>query len=343
MTRKKTDFVRSRISILKSLVSNSRDASIQSQALFLRIAYKNKFKSIKPPYDFDVLTSPEEVVYGGIPNTAALGFAIGGGVNSFQNAEQSFIESLSRIKQRSNKESLIRLFSDDFAVLGIADGLAWLKRTSSNNWQDLTEWFTSNLDQNKGSGHWTDQARLLAGDLLDRRGRLRVDLVNEDTSTLALEITLRSCWTEQFQDIPIRFSQAELLESLLTDEAPSEFDRAIVWLFALHQQVRLTVAAIIPSSSVEGISYSNLTKKSANMIAFRNLLKASFSDEDFDVFCYDNFPELRDDMSYSISKSKKIQNLLEFCDTRERFEFLANLLAEERPEKYQSYQDQLFT
>jgi hypothetical protein len=85
------------------------------------------------------------------------------------------------------------------------------------------------------------------------------------------------------------------------------------------------------------------TAKVPNTKVFRGFLEEAFSDEEILVFCYDNFADLRNKVSDLLPKTTKIQLLIEYCNTRQKFDLLANLLADERPEKYKSLQVELFT
>lgn len=69
----------------------------------------------------------------------------------------------------------------------------------------------------------------------------------------------------------------------------------------------------------------------------RKLLKDAFSDEEFVIFCYDNFREVRDQFSAGMTASAKIQLLIEYCDRRNLFSQLLALVEQENPAKYAEY------
>lgn len=69
----------------------------------------------------------------------------------------------------------------------------------------------------------------------------------------------------------------------------------------------------------------------------RKLLKDAFSEEEFVIFCYDNFREVREQFSAGMTASAKIQLLIEYCDRRNLFSQLLALVNEANPAKYAEY------
>ena len=67
--------------------------------------------------------------------------------------------------------------------------------------------------------------------------------------------------------------------------------------------------------------------------AVRELLMAAFSDEDLTTFCYDNFRPVYEEFTIGMSRTQKVQRLVETCDRRGE---MAKLLARvERANPYQ--------
>ncbi len=75
--------------------------------------------------------------------------------------------------------------------------------------------------------------------------------------------------------------------------------------------------------------------------AIRKLLTAAFTDEDFTIFCYDNFRKVGNQFSTGMSFSQKVQRLIEHCEKDMTFEYLLQLIAQEHPAQYQRFESQL--
>jgi hypothetical protein len=73
----------------------------------------------------------------------------------------------------------------------------------------------------------------------------------------------------------------------------------------------------------------------------RDLLNDAFSDEDFTVFCYDNFPAVHSRFALGMTKTQKIQLLIEHCQRVNEIDKLLALVQEENPAKYADYADKL--
>lgn len=97
-------------------------------------------------------------------------------------------------------------------------------------------------------------------------------------------------------------------------------------------------------TSTSGASTATSPQASAieyNTGTIRNLLKAAFSDEDFTIFCFDNFREVHDQFSTGMSLTQKIQRLIEDCRKKMAFEKLFELVEKDNPVQYQRFADQL--
>ena len=71
-------------------------------------------------------------------------------------------------------------------------------------------------------------------------------------------------------------------------------------------------------------------------VAIRHFLKKTFSDEELTTLSFDYFPEVYQDFSSGMSKSNKIQLLLDYCQRRGQLPALQAMLERERPEQYQA-------
>jgi hypothetical protein len=66
----------------------------------------------------------------------------------------------------------------------------------------------------------------------------------------------------------------------------------------------------------------------------RQFLTDTFSDEEISTFCFDHFPEVYSSFATGMTKGRKIQLLLEYCQTRDVIKRLIAALYDARPEQY---------
>jgi hypothetical protein len=71
-------------------------------------------------------------------------------------------------------------------------------------------------------------------------------------------------------------------------------------------------------------------------VQIRNFLLTYFGDEGLTILCFDYFPDVYRDFSQGMSKSHKVQLLLDYCRDHNRWDDLAAALQRERPEAYQT-------
>lgn len=192
------------------------------------------------------VSSKYMIHYGGFPYTACLGFAMAGTplAQISQEMVDTFIEGLRRLQGRSG-ESLDDLASDDMAILGLADGVFKLLKMDEERLQDAKRWLLAIVKSKDLSNNiWSNRLRLLAGDLLDGLGRLRKPMKQNDVDGLALELSIRPVWAEQFRhaSYPNHKVCQNLLKDLLTRPAPTvgDLDRAMIWLIALEKLIAET-------------------------------------------------------------------------------------------------------
>jgi len=153
--------------------------------------------------EFDLSATPEAMAYEGYPRLAYLGFGIGSADNPSTQAVQAFIAGLGCLRQRS-EASLGAFIADDVAILGIADGIAGVARSSGHTTPDLEaarEWLKGIIDLSPAPAQWSARMRALAGDLLDGRGRLKVSPDKGEFDALALELVLRDTWPHAFSGV----------------------------------------------------------------------------------------------------------------------------------------------
>jgi hypothetical protein len=73
--------------------------------------------------------------------------------------------------------------------------------------------------------------------------------------------------------------------------------------------------------------------------AIRRLLFDAFSDDELRSFCFDHFPPVYQDFAQGMSKSDKIQRLLDYCYRQDQFERLLEAIRKENPNQYERYME----
>ena len=189
-----------------------------------------------------------DAVYGGIPDVAFAGFLLGIEGAASAGSFAAFIREVERIRGRP-KSVREHLADDDVAVLGIASGLAQLTRHGQSV-PGGAEWLIGIADGPGSGPDWTRRARMLAADLLDKRGRLRADVDKDDIDAFALDLCLRQAWPAQFHGVgpAERSAQQELLARMLSAPQPvaGELERSVVWLMAANALVRAAALNLAP-------------------------------------------------------------------------------------------------
>lgn len=78
-----------------------------------------------------------------------------------------------------------------------------------------------------------------------------------------------------------------------------------------------------------------------NIPAIRRLLKAAFDDEALDIFCYDYYRDVHGSFSQGMSRTAKIQRLIEHCERNLAFASLLERIEQENPAQYERFKSQL--
>lgn len=79
-----------------------------------------------------------------------------------------------------------------------------------------------------------------------------------------------------------------------------------------------------------------------NTRVLRQLLLAAFDDEDFTNLCFDHFPEVHSRFSGGMSRSGKVQELIDYCQRRLVFDKLLALVKSENLAQYQKFSPFIF-
>jgi hypothetical protein len=97
-----------------------------------------------------------------------------------------------------------------------------------------------------------------------------------------------------------------------------------------------------PDSTLPSSASSPVLSGEINTAVLRQLLLAAFDDEDFTNFCFDHFPEVHNRFSGGMSRSSKVQELIDFCQRRLLFDKLLVLVQSENPAQYQKFSPHVF-
>lgn len=102
-------------------------------------------------------------------------------------------------------------------------------------------------------------------------------------------------------------------------------------------------ASTLPTVPVSADSNASLNSEATletEMAAIRQLLFDAFSDDELTTFCFDYFLPVYQNFAYGMSKSDKIQRLLDYCVRLGQFERLLTLVKRQNPYQFDRYMDQ---
>ncbi len=80
-----------------------------------------------------------------------------------------------------------------------------------------------------------------------------------------------------------------------------------------------------------------------NTQVLRNLIKESLSDEELGIFCYDHFREVYHQFGTGMSKTVKIQRLIEYCNSHHQVDILLQKLREANEAQFARFERYLFS
>lgn len=239
------------IAAIRASLGGSADGTAHIAAFAARVLGLSALDALTPGFRFEAPNEPDAVRYNGYPRVAYLGFGLAAEALTVATAREPFLVGLRALRQRPEGR-LSGLQVDDIALLGVADGLTLLADIPDTAVDESRAWLLSIIDRPQHSGQWSAQARGLAGDLLDGRGRLR-QAPAPGADSLALEYALRATHPQAFHAAPTPTDEERrrVLRALLTEPAPGagELDRAAVWLAALENLVDAACADLIPTVS----------------------------------------------------------------------------------------------
>lgn len=162
---KPQDLLVARRTSLASVVTVSAGDKPHLDAFVARLFGIDRALELMPSFSFVCPDDLEVIRYEGFPRVAQVGFGLGSGGLATSSAGDIFISGVTRLQQRQGQK-LQSLASDDLAILGLADGLASLRKAGRNVSKNLPEWLISLVDSESWQGNWLARVRSLAGDLL---------------------------------------------------------------------------------------------------------------------------------------------------------------------------------
>jgi hypothetical protein len=263
------DVLARRAAYLRRIVRQSFDSAPEHvQGFVSRCVDGLSLPSGEPPL-FKYTALPEcfeSARFGGYPALARSGYCFAQTDYSRLTLDSAvaFFRWLNHQRQRP-ENSQCELAGDSIALLGIADGLRAIEQLGLEEAcvNEARTWLCGLLQQHGTSDPRLSRVRLLAGDLLDRQGRLGWWVVpSNDPYEAALDLCLWRTWPEAFRSMthPEVCARRSLFKHLLMDPSPVEGGalHAASWLCALdvlvsdisehaipdvHQVVRILTAS----------------------------------------------------------------------------------------------------
>lgn len=185
--------------------------------------------------------------YGGVPEIAALGFALARQSDVTAEHSNAFFDALDRLRQRP-VGALDVLATDDLALVGIADGLHAMER--DRRAAATSVWLATVINSKIGRDEFSMRLRALALDVLDGRGRLRAEVRDDHHDLLALELIAQKVWPERFLGAaPISMdARKQLFSELLdTDAHRGDVETSALHLAALERLFDDAAATALPT------------------------------------------------------------------------------------------------
>jgi hypothetical protein len=171
--------------------------------------------------------------------------------------------------------------------------------------------------------------------LLERRGKEGMRL---------FPIIVRPCpWARVgwLSKIQVRPKNGKPLASMSDYEAEDTLANIAMEIEEMLKRGQVAPAPTPASSSRPTPAKMATPEPGYNTTAIRQLLTAAFSDEELTAFCFDNFPEVYDKFGGGMSRTGKVQELIEHCQKRLLFDKLLQLVEQANPAQYERFRAQL--
>lgn len=254
------DVLASRLAHLRSIVRNSfDDAPAQVQGFVRRVLEREALYSGEAAlYEEQAIdTCLDAARFEGYPALARAGYVLAGRTVETAGDDHAdrFLHCIEQQRGRP-QERQAELAGDSVALLGITDGLRAVSRISNTHaerQQDAQTWVRTLLAQQGGTDAGLVRARLLAGDLLEDRGRFGRDLARSDDPRIAaFDLCLWRSWPDEFRNmqLPDAARRRDLFKALLTARPPAtgEVLTAASWLCALDVLTGEIAATAVPDA-----------------------------------------------------------------------------------------------
>lgn len=234
------------------IIAKGNDRPAHVKAFAGRLLGTERLGEIAPRLEPFELPDLDRARYEGFPYVAALGFGVAAGHLRAEESIEPFIDGLRRIQSRY-LSGAIDITADNVALLGLAEGLVGCREVGDAHQTSLFEWLLELIDSTTQPSSPYVRLRRLAGDLLDRRGRLRIQPELSDPYAVALELALQDVWPLQFGQVPSvdEAARRNLLRKAILEKWTSNRDvvDAAVHLKALDVIIDVTCLAAIPTVS----------------------------------------------------------------------------------------------
>jgi hypothetical protein len=129
--------------------------------------------------------------------------------------------------------------------------------------------------------------------------------------------------------LPLRIRTLTYLDFTRSDQTDFQLVRLLTTLGATKEPpVTLPV-----ESRIDATDYDLQT--------VRELLTAAFNDEELTTLCFDHFRAVYEEFSSGMSKSQKLQRLIDYCERRAALDRLFSLVMERNPAQYRRFERRL--
>jgi hypothetical protein len=254
------DVLAGRLTLLRRIVRSSfNDAPAQVQGFVCRVLKHELLLSGEAPlYEEQRIEDCLDAVrFEGYPALARAGYFLADRTKTTldDSLVDRFLHGIEQQRARPQPRQT-ELAGDSLALLGIADGLRAVSRSSDAHGERrraAQAWVRELLEQHGGTDARIGHCRLLAGDLLEDQGRFGRNLSqSDDPGVAAFDLCLWRSWPDVLRNVqhPDTARRRSLFKALLTAQPPGagELLHAASWLCALDVLTSEIAASAVPDA-----------------------------------------------------------------------------------------------
>jgi hypothetical protein len=136
-------------------------------------------------------------------------------------------------------------------------------------------------------------------------------------------------------DLPMRIAMLTYADLTGKLDEEAEFAKIVRAIGGTPRPSQAGQATALPPA------LSSLAQPAYNTAAVRELVMAAFSDEELTTFCYDNFRPVYEEFTTGMSRTQKVQRLVETCERRGEMEKLLAQVERANPYQYDRFRNRL--